>query len=442
MTDLPPGWEWTTLGEIAATSLGKMLDKAKSSGQHPVPYLRNLNVQWGRFDLDDILTMDIPPEQQPGFEVHAGDLLVCEGGEIGRCAIWPGSSSYMAFQKALHRVKPLGGIDARYLRYLLEHLSISKALHKFATGSTIKHLPQQQVRQLPVPLPPLAEQGRIIATLEDHLSRVEVATDTLSDALKRASKIEEAAYRSLLANTEVETFTLSQVLREKPINGRSVPTRVDGFPVLRLTALKNGSIDLGERKNGDWSSTEARPFLVERDDFLVSRGNGTLALVGRGGLVEQEPDPVAFPDTLIRLRPDKSLLLSTYLAIAWNSSAVRAQIESSARTTAGIYKINQSILCSVRLDLPSVQNQQCIVKAMTEIKSTTRRIVESLSGAQKRASMLRSALLAEAFAGQLVPQDPNDESASMLLERISAERATQPKPKRTQKIKPAQETLL
>src|SRR5690348_648944 len=106
MSDLPSGWTQTTLGEIADTSLGKMLDRGKSQGDHLVPYLRNSNVQWGRVDLDDVLTMDIPLEERGFFGLQPGDLLVCEGGEIGRCAIWAGGSEYMAFQKAIHRVRP------------------------------------------------------------------------------------------------------------------------------------------------------------------------------------------------------------------------------------------------------------------------------------------------------------------------------------------------
>jgi hypothetical protein len=185
MSDLPSGWTQTTLDEIADTSLGKMLDRGKSQGDYLVPYLRNSNVQWGHIDLDDVLTMDIPLEEQGFFGLQPGDLLVCEGGEIGRCAIWAGGSGYMAFQKALHRVRPHEGIPAKFLLYLLEYLSKTGVLSSFATGSTIKHLPQEQLRRLPVSLPPSAEQQRIVATLEDHLSRLSAAQryiDRASDA--------------------------------------------------------------------------------------------------------------------------------------------------------------------------------------------------------------------------------------------------------------------
>lgn len=116
---------------------------------------------------------------------------------------------------------------------------------------------------------------------------------------------------------------------------------IGGFPVLRLTALSPAGIDLTQRKNGAWTAEEARPFLVERGDFLVSRGNGTLKLVGRGSLVLEEPDPVAYPDTLIRVRVNEGLVYPEYLAIVWNSPIVRTQLESMARTTAGIHKVNQ-----------------------------------------------------------------------------------------------------
>jgi type I restriction enzyme S subunit len=194
MSDLPPGWAETTLGEIAETSLGKMLDRGKSSGNHLVPYLRNVNVQWGRFDLQEVLKMEIPPNQQDFFRLEPGDLLVCEGGDIGRCAIWPGGTGYMAFQKALHRIRPLGGVEPKFMRYLLEYLSTSGGLLPFASGSTIKHLPQEQLRRLPVRLPPVAEQRRIVTVLEDHLSRLDAAVMSLEKSKPKVRLVISAIY--------------------------------------------------------------------------------------------------------------------------------------------------------------------------------------------------------------------------------------------------------
>ncbi len=118
---LPAGWRLVTLDQVSSTALGKMLDRMRPKGAVLVPYLRNTNVQWGHIDTSDLLEVDLSEEECARFEVTPGDLLICEGGEIGRAAVWNGATSYVAYQKALHRVRSLGSLDLRYLRYLLEH---------------------------------------------------------------------------------------------------------------------------------------------------------------------------------------------------------------------------------------------------------------------------------------------------------------------------------
>lgn len=433
MTDLPKGWEWTTFGEIADTSLGKMLDRSKFIGSNAVPYLRNINVQWGRFELDDVLAIEVPLEQQGYFEVRPGDLMVCEGGEIGRCAVWPGSRSYMAFQKALHRVRPYPGVDPHFLRYLLEYYSHTSTLAPYSTGSTIKHLPQQQLRRLPLPLPPHAEQRRIVNVLEAQVSRIDAAIKLLDNIPRKSSQLELSTLLKLLSVHGHSLAELSSLLREPLANGRSVPTRVGGFPVLRLSALSFGAIQVAKQKGGDWSREQALPFLVKAGDYLISRGNGSLSLVGRGGAVWADPGDVAFPDTMIRIRPDDNHLTLPYLALIWNIPMIRRQIEKEARTTAGIYKINQSIVGKIQLPLPSRDNQSRIVQHIHSLNPKIAAAVGNTMSAQARATDLRSALLNHAFAGRLVPQDPNDEPASILLARIKVERAAQLRAKRSQR---------
>lgn len=423
MTALPKGWAETTLGEVAETSLGKMLDRGKASGGHTRPYLRNVNVQWGRIDKSDVLSMDIPSEQEEHFRLRKGDLLICEGGEVGRCAIWNGDEEYMAFQKALHRVRPLGGMDARYLRYLLEHLSLRGSLVRWATGSTIKHLPQEQLRQLPVPFPPAAEQQRITAALEEYLSMLAIADTSVKSALRRLSMLRARAAAGLVEAFEAPLRRLDWLLEGSMINGKSVPSQAGGFPVLRLTALRDGLVDLTEFKHGAWDASAAAPFLVRRGDFFIGRGNGSIRLVGRGALVASDPHPVAFPDTMIRVRTDSSKIRGEYLAAVWNSRHVRRQIESKVRTTAGIYKVNQSILREIQIRVPRLDEQDEIMRRWYSTVSVIDRLSASVRSAASRASGLRSSLLTQAFNGQLVSQDPNDEPASELLARIRAERA-------------------
>ncbi len=163
---LPAGWVRVQLCEVAETRLGKMLDKAKNRGL-PRPYLRNANVQWRRFDLDDVKVLNLEQSELAEFRLIAGDLLVCEGGEPGRCAIWREVAREMYFQKALHRVRPRAGVSAEYIAIALECDALSGALSAYFTGATIKHFVGQALQRYAFPLPPSAEQARIVARVTE-----------------------------------------------------------------------------------------------------------------------------------------------------------------------------------------------------------------------------------------------------------------------------------
>ena len=163
--DLPQGWKWVRTPQITESRLGKMLDKAKNTGA-AYPYLRNTNVQWRRFALDDIKEIFLEAHELDEFRLQNGDLLVCEGGEPGRCAIWRDEVDEMYFQKALHRIRPLGGVQAEFIALCLECDAFSGRLNEYFTGATIKHFAGQELNRYTIPLPPLAEQSRIVARVE------------------------------------------------------------------------------------------------------------------------------------------------------------------------------------------------------------------------------------------------------------------------------------
>ena len=210
------------------------------------------------------------------------------------------------------------------------------------------------------------------------------------------------------------------------VNGRSVKDKVGGFPVLRLTALKNGKIDLHEFKEGNWSNDDPRPFLVSRDDIFVARGNGSKKLVGIGGRVLDDPLPIAFPDTMIRVRLDTSAIRPDYFLFSWNSWTVRQQIETAARTTAGIYKINQGHVSEFVLPLPSLMEQAEIVRTLDARLGAAEVLSVEIESSLERAESLRQSILKQAFSGQLVLQDSTDEPASVLVSRLRAQRAKTP----------------
>ena len=168
--DLPDGWSWVRLSSIADMALGKMLDVAKNKGSLR-PYLRNINVRWGAFDLSDTLEMRFEDNELERYSIKFGDLVICEGGEPGRCAVWQ-SEEVVFYQKALHRVRAIQVLP-EYLYYVIRHFIVSNQYERYYTGTTIKHLTGQSLRILPIPLPPLSEQKLIV----EHLQHIIIEID-------------------------------------------------------------------------------------------------------------------------------------------------------------------------------------------------------------------------------------------------------------------------
>ena len=174
-------WNVKPLGELAETQLGKMLNSSKQTGRHSRLYLRNVNVQWGWFDMSDVKSMDIFPDEESKFLARKGDLLICEGGEVGRCAVWT-EDEPVGIQNAVHRVRVSSDLDTTYLRHYLQHLALAGGLEPYSSGVTIKHLTQEKLRRIPISYPPLDEQKRIGAQLEDQLGKLEAVREALRKA--------------------------------------------------------------------------------------------------------------------------------------------------------------------------------------------------------------------------------------------------------------------
>ena len=191
MSELPEGWTAAPLGSIAECRLGKMLDAEKNRGELR-PYIRNTNVQWGRFDLADVKHMRIEDDERDRYGVLSGDLLVCEGGEPGRCAVWR-EHREMYVQKAIHRVRPRDGVSPDYLRWFLQQAVDTGALDHLFTGSTIKHLPARQLALIVVPLPPRDEQKRIAEQLEEIDARRAAIASRLQEVQSQLDLARRAA---------------------------------------------------------------------------------------------------------------------------------------------------------------------------------------------------------------------------------------------------------
>lgn len=193
---IPSSWRWVRFLATGEHRLGKMLDKAKNRGRER-PYLRNTNVQWNRFDLSDVKSMKIEPQEEDELLLLAGDLLICEGGEPGRCAIWRDSDSEMFFQKALHRLRPFPEALPEYLAINLNLDARTGVLEQYFTGATIKHLTGRSLARYPIPLPPVEEQQRIVAKVDDLMT----LCDKLEERQRSRNRIAEAFSRAAVAAT-------------------------------------------------------------------------------------------------------------------------------------------------------------------------------------------------------------------------------------------------
>lgn len=165
--DIPESWKWVRLPAIADMCLGKMLDKQKNTGTL-MAYLRNVNVRWGSFDLSDLLEMKFEDIYDERYLIRKHDIVMCEGGEPGRCAVWAEDEA-IHFQKALHRIRLVPEMSAMFYYYVFCLYSNNGIFSSLFTGTTIKHLTGQSLDKIIVPLPPLAEQKRIDAKLEEIL---------------------------------------------------------------------------------------------------------------------------------------------------------------------------------------------------------------------------------------------------------------------------------
>jgi type I restriction enzyme M protein len=167
-----PDWPVVPLGDIADVKLGKMLDQAKHDKGKMLPYARNVSVRWGSIDTHDLPEMYFEEDELERFGLQAGDVLVCEGGEPGRAAVWDGRIPNLKYQKALHRVRFKVPFEPSVLVFLLQEMALSGALVGWLSGTTIKHLTLESFTKLPIPLPPLVTQQAIVAEIKSEQALV------------------------------------------------------------------------------------------------------------------------------------------------------------------------------------------------------------------------------------------------------------------------------
>jgi len=187
-------WPRKQLESVAVFRLGKMLDEKKNRGDLR-PYLANVNVRWGEFELNDLREMRFEDHELETFGLKYGDIVMCEGGEPGRCAIWKEQVPGMMIQKAIHRIRACDNMPHIYLYYSLRHQGQSGHLATLFTGATIKHLPREKLEKVTVVIPPAPLMDLFI----EQVGPVESQLKVLEAINRRASETRDLLLPRLMS---------------------------------------------------------------------------------------------------------------------------------------------------------------------------------------------------------------------------------------------------
>jgi type I restriction enzyme, S subunit len=190
---IPEDWAVSTVGDEFEIKLGKMIDAEKNVGVLK-PYIGNKAVQWGCIDISDLSEVAMSRADIERFRLKNGDLLVCEGGDVGRAAIWNAPIDECYYQKALHRLRPIRRFDSRLMAALLQNWSKSGLLLNFVTQTSIAHLPREKFLEIPMAVPPLVEQQAIATALSD----IDTLLAKLDTLIAKKRNIKQATMQQLL----------------------------------------------------------------------------------------------------------------------------------------------------------------------------------------------------------------------------------------------------
>ena len=372
--EVPQGWVWCKLEDICDSCLGKMLDKNRHEGVYQ-KYLRNVNVRWYDFALDDLLEMPFKEDEEDRFSIIEGDLVLCEGGEPGRCAIWTGKP--IKFQKALHRLRCLNTITTLYIQRVIHLYSCNGTLEKYYTGSTIKHLTGESLSVITIPLPPLAEQHRIVSEVEKYFSLIDILEESENDLQqsiqKAKSKILDLAIKGKLVEKtgEWEYTNLGSVFQHntgKALN-RSAEQSGKLLPYITTSNLYWGRFELDTVKSMYFKENEIEKCTVTKGDLLVCEGGD----IGRSAIWDYDYD-ICIQNHIHRLRPIKDALPKFYYYVMMHYKRTD-NIEGKG---IGMLGLSSKQLDKLIIPFPPLAEQHRIVAKIEELFTQLDNIAEAL----------------------------------------------------------------
>jgi len=351
--------------------------------------------------------------------------------ENGKMAVVPTLKNGYGFGSTeFHVLRPCRGIDAKYLYYFVSSQAFrADAEHNMTGAVGQRRVPTLYLSERCLPVAPSAEQRRIVARIEELFSELDNSIEALTTAREQLK-----AYRQSVLKHAFETnsddwpeYTIGRLVTDIRY-GTAKKCAVDPTktPVLRIPNIASGRIDLEDLKHTDFTAAELEKLRLEPGDILLVRSNGSVSLVGLSAVVPASAAGCAYAGYLIRLRLKQDIILPEFLNLYLHCPNVRIGIERQARSTSGVHNINSDEIRAISIKVPSIRIQQAIINELLKIATQIDALELCTTTELRRAASLRQAILGKAFSGQLVAQDPKDEPASVLLERIRVERDNAP----------------
>lgn len=366
-------WPVRPLGELFEFGAGKTMTAAARSGDDKTPFLRTSNVFWDEIDLTTVDEMAFPARELEQKLLRSGDLLVCEGGEIGRAAIWNGETKVMSFQNHLHRLRPRADdVEPRFYVYFLQSGFTQLGIFEGAGNkTTIPNLSRNRLAALDVPHPAIDEQRAVVHAL----ARVREAIGVHGRSTVAAQDLKRAAMRALFtrglrgeAQKETEIGIVPEswdiaAIGDVALNtqyGLSVRGQQSGaYPILRMNCQEDGTVHYRNLQFVDLDSATFEIFRLKHGDLLFNRTN-SIELVGRMAIVEDDR-PAVFASYLVRVSVDDRRCLPGFLNYFMNWPTTQSEIKKLASRAVGQANINASKLRTVLFPLPTLDEQQEIV---------------------------------------------------------------------------------
>jgi type I restriction enzyme S subunit len=390
-------WPRRKIGEIAQHSLGKMLDRARNQGE-PKPYLRNQNVRWFGFDLSDLNVMGFRPEEEAKYTAVKGDVLICEGGYPGRAAIWDRDEP-IHFQKALHRVRFHEPERNKWFLYYLCEKDADGSLRDHLSGTGIQHFTGEALDTLEMPLPPVAEQQRIVGILDEAFRSIATAKANAEKNLRNARALFESHLESAFTNPGDGwgERRLNEVARDfgrgkSKHRPRNDPRLYGG----RYPFVQTGDVRHSQHRIEAYSQTYSEAGLAQSKLWPA----GTLCITIAANIAETGilTFDACFPDSVIGVVADETQTSGRFLEYMLQSFKVHLQALGKGSAQANI---NLATFANQVFPFPGLDTQAEIVETLDLLDSETQRLESVYQRKLTALYELKRSLLQQAFSGQL-----------------------------------------